>query len=247
MGKVFLIASGKGGVGKTTVAANVAAALSERHRVLVIDADLDLSNLDLAVGLRGNHIFDLQDVYNGACSLEDAILSVPGYPKLHALFAPLYREVSVPSLLRFVKKTAEGMRKRYDYIFIDCPAGMAPALEVLADPRFETLMVTTPDRTAIFDGERAAEYLFRKKAGRVRLIVNRVRPQLIKKNRAPDIDAIIDTTSLQLLGLIPEDVDIICAGNTDTLPYSLPKIRSRNAFRNIALRIEGKWADLDKF
>ncbi len=247
MGKVFLVASGKGGVGKTTVTANVAAALSEEHTVLVIDADLDLSNLDLAFGLRGNHVFDLQDVYGKVCSLEDAILPIPGYPRLFALFAPLYREASVKELLRFVKRTAEEMRKRYDYILIDCPAGMVPALDVLSDPRFETLMVTTPDRTAISDGERAAEYLFRKKAGRVRLIVNRVRPQLIKKNRAPDIDAIIDTTSLQLLGLIPEDVDIICAGNTDTLPYSLPKIRSRKAFRNIALRMDGKWADLDKF
>ncbi len=247
MGKVFLIASGKGGVGKTTVAANVAAALSEKHRVLVMDGDLDLSNLDLAFGVRGQHVFDVQDVYNGACSLEDAILPVPGYPHLSALFAPLYREVPVTELLRFLKKIAEKKRKEYDYIFLDCPAGMAPALEVLADPRFETLMVTTPDRTAVSDSERAAEYLFRKKAGRVRLVVNRVRPQLIKKNRAPDIDAIIDTTSLQLLGLIPEDTDIICAGNTDTLPYSLPKARSRNAFRNIALRVEGTWADLDKF
>ncbi len=247
MGKVFLIASGKGGVGKTTVTANVAAALSEKHRVLVIDGDLDLSNLDMAFGLRNRHVYDLQDLYYRNCSFEDALLSVPGYPNLFALFAPLRREVPVVTLLKFLRDLAEKKRKVFDYVFIDCPAGIGPTLEVFADPRYETLMVTTPDRTAISDGERTADYLFRNRTGRVRLIVNRVRPSLIKKNRAPDIDDIIDTTSLQLIGLIPEDVGIICAGNGDRLAYDVPKLRSKRAFRNIAQRITGQSVELDNF
>ncbi len=247
MGKVFLIASGKGGVGKTTVSANVSAALSEKHRVLVIDGDLDLSNLDLVFGLRNRHVYDLQDLYYRNCSFEDAVLSVPGHPELFALFAPLRREVSTVTLLNFLRGLVEEKRREYDYIFIDCPAGIGPTLEILADPRFETLIVTTPDRTAVSDGERAAEYLFRHNAGRVRLIVNRVRPSLIKKNYAPDIDDIIDTTSLQLIGLVPEDVGVICAGNADTLAYDLPKSRSKQAFRNIALRVAGQSVDLAKF
>lgn len=247
MGKVFLIASGKGGVGKTTVCSNVAASLSEKHRVLVLDADLDLSNLDLAFGLRNRHVYDLQDLYYRNCTFEDAANPVPGHPNLTALFAPLRREVPTVTLLRFLRKLIEEKRKEYDYVFVDCPSGIGPALEVLADPRHETLIVTTPDRTAISDGERTAEYLFRRASGRVRLVVNRVRPNLIKKNLAPDIDDIIDTTSLQLIGLIPEDVSVICAGNSDTIAYDLPRARSKRAFRNIALRLTGVSVDLDKF
>ncbi len=247
MGKVFLVASGKGGVGKTTVCSNVSAALSENHRVLVLDADLDLSNLDLAFGLRNRHIYDLQDLYFHNCSFDDAAVSVPGHPNLTAVFAPLRREVPTEILLRFLRGLVEEKRKEYDYIFLDCPSGIGPTLEILADPRYETLMVTTPDRTAVSDGERTAEFLFRRDAGRVRLVVNRVRPLLIKKNRAPDIDDIIDTTSLQLIGLVPEDVNVICAGNSDTLAYDFPKARSRRAFRNIALRLTGCSVELDRF
>ncbi len=247
MGKVFLIASGKGGVGKTTVTANVAAALSEKHRVLVVDGDLDLSNLDLAFGMRNRHVYDLQDLYYRNCSFDDAVMTVPGHPNLFALFAPLRREVSTVTLLKFLRELVAEKRRVYDYVFIDCPAGIGPTLEVLADPRYETIIVTTPDRTAISDGERAADHLVRNHAGRVRLVVNRVRPSLIKKNRAPDIDEIIDTTYLQLIGLIPEDINVICAGNGDKLTYDVPKARSKKAFRNIALRISGQSVELDKF
>ena len=247
MGKVFLVASGKGGVGKTTVTANLSAALSERNRVLVIDADLDLSNLDLTFGMRHRHVYDLQDLYYCNCTFDDAALPVPGHPDLFALFAPLRREVSTLTLLKFLRNLVAEKRSEFDYIFIDCPAGIGLTLEELADPRYETILVTTPDRTAISDGERTAEHLVRNNAGRVRLIVNRVRPVLIKKNRAPNIDEIIDTTYLQLIGLIPEDVNVICAGNGDQLTYDLPKARSKKAFRNIALRLEGQSVDLDKF
>ena len=247
VGKVILVASGKGGVGKTTVTANVAAALSERHKVLVVDADLDLSNLDLAFGLRNRHVYDLQDLYYRNCTFEDAVNSIPGHPNLTALFAPLRRDVPTATLLKFLRELVEEKRRGYDFVFVDCPAGIGPTLEVLCDPRFETLIVTTPDRTAISDGERAADYLFRHNAGRIRLVVNRVRPTLIKKNHAPDIDDIIDATSLQLIGLIPEDVGVICAGNTDRLPYDQPRSRSRQAFRNIALRLAGQDVDLAKF
>lgn len=247
MGKVFLIASGKGGVGKTTVCSGVAAALSEKYRVLVLDADLDLSNLDLAFGLRNRHVYDLQDLYYRNCSFEDAAVPVPGHPNLTALFAPLRREVSSDVLLRFLKQLAEDKRKDFDYIFLDCPAGMGQTLEILADPRYRVLMVTTPDRTAISDGERTADFLFSRGCRRLRLVVNRVRPNLIKKNHAPDIDDIIDATALQLIGLIPEDVSVIRAGNTDIIAYDIPKARSRKAFANIALRLTGAHVALDKF
>ncbi len=247
MGKVFLVASGKGGVGKTTVCSNVAAALSERYRVLVLDADLDLSNLDLAFGLRNRHVYDLQDLFYRNCSFEDAAVPVPGHSNLTAVFAPLRREVPSETLLWFVKQLVECKRKEYDFIFIDCPAGLGQAIEILADPRYRILMVTTPDRTAVSDGERTADVLFSRGCNKIRLVVNRVRPSLIKKNHAPDIDDIIDTTALQLIGLIPEDVGVIRAGNTDTLVCDLPKSRSKKAFANIALRLTGADVALDKF
>lgn len=247
MGKVFLIASGKGGVGKTTVCSCVAAALAERHRVLVLDADLELSNLDLALGLRNRHVYDLQDLFYRNCTFEDAAVAVPDHPGLTAVFAPLRREVPTEVLLRFLKGLAEEKRKDFDYIFLDCPAGMGAALEILSDPRFHVLMVTTPDRTAVSDGERTADFLFARGCEKVRLVVNRVRPALIKKNHAPDVDDIIDSTALQLIGLIPEDVSVIRAGNTETIAYDLPKSRSRKAFANIAQRLTGAFVSLEKF
>jgi septum site-determining protein MinD len=150
-------------------------------------------------------------------------------------------------LYRFLHELLLELRTRFDYVFVDCPSGIGIALETLADPRFETLIVTTPDRTSVSDGERTADFLYSRSAGRVRLIVNRVRPALIKKSLAPDIDAIIDTTAIQLIGLIPEDVRVICAGNTDRLSIDVPRSRSRNAFRNIARRLQGESVDLDRF
>lgn len=247
MGKVFLIASGKGGVGKTTVASNLAAAFPKEMRVLVFDADLDLANLDIAFGMRDLHVYDLQDLYFGRCSFSDAAIPVPDHPNVTAVFAPLRREVSVTVLLRFLREQVESCRERYDYILVDCPAGIGPALEILSCPRYATVLVTTPDRTAVSDAERAAEQLYRKGAEKIRLIVNRVRPQLIRKSRAPDIDDIIDTTAVQLIGLIPEDVSVICAGNSDCLVLDMPRARSRKAFLNIARRLNGESVDLDRF
>ena len=247
MGKVFLVASGKGGVGKTTVSANLSAALSEQYKVLAVDADLELSNLDLAFGLRGRHVYDLQDLYLRNCSFEDAVAQVDGHPGLTVLFAPLHRQISTEVLLLFLRDLIEEKRAEYDFVFVDCPSGIGKTLEILADPRYQGLIVTTPDRTAISDGERTADYLFRRQSGRTCLIVNRFRPQLIRQNRAPDIDDIIDTTSLQLIGLIPEDVSVICAGNSDVLAYDMPKARCKRAFRNIALRLCGREQDLAKF
>lgn len=247
MGKVFLVVSGKGGVGKTTVCSNVAAALSERAKVLVLDADLDLSNLDLAFGLRSRHVYDLQDLYYRNCSFEDAAVSVPGHPSLTALFAPLRREVPADRLLRFLKRLAAEKRAEYDYVFLDCPAGMGKTAEILSDPRFEVLLVTTPDRTAVSDAERTADYFYARGCERIRLIVNRVRPSLIRKRHAPDVDDIIDTTAIRLLGLIPEDIAVIRAGNTDTLACDFPKARSRKAFFNVARRLTGESVSLDRF
>ena len=238
-GKVILVASGKGGVGKSMVTANLGAALAERHSVLVIDADLEMANLDLMLGCRDRHVYDLQDVYLGRCVPADALCSVPGHAGLTALFAPLRLEASVPTLIKYIRRLAEDLRRRYDFILVDCPSGVGSVPEAFADPRFEALIVATPDRTSISDAERMADCFFRRAMGRVRLIVNRVRPGLIRKGLMPDIDTIIDATSLQLIGLIPEDIAVIRAGNCGQLAYDLPRARCKTAVFNIARRLEG--------
>lgn len=227
--------------------ANLAAALSERGRVLAVDTDLEMANLDLVFGRRADHVYDLQDVFLRRCSMADALVSFPDRPRLQALFAPLRNEVKGEVLLRWLREVLIGERERYDFILTDCPSGLGFAPEILSGPRSEGLIVATPDRTSVSDGERAADLLFRRQCSEVRLIVNRVRPSLIRRGLAPDIDSIMDSTSLPLLGIIPEDLAVISGENTGVLALDHPKARSRKPFRNIARRIAGEEIELSCF
>ena len=234
-------------MGKSTVTANLAAALSERGRVLAVDADLEMANLDLIFGCRGDHVFDLQDLYLERCVVQDAFFSVPGHSRVSALFAPLHREVPSLALLLYLRDLIEDQRNAFDFLLIDCPSGVGALPEVFADPRNEALIIATPDLTSVSDGERMANALFGRGIGRVRLLVNRVRPALIRKGLAPDVDMIIDSTSLQLVGLIPEDTAVIRGENTGALAYDLPRARCRTPFSNVARRLEGETVDLARF
>lgn len=248
MHNIFLIASGKGGVGKTTVTANIAACLDKLNKkVLLIDADLRLKNLDLVLGLQNETIFDIQDIFLERVSVEKVLLTHPIHNNLFFIPGPLKLTSDVGELFSFIINLAISQSRNYDFILIDCPSGIGASLEKMATDIVKMIIIATPDLPSVRDAEKTAELAYAKSVSDIMLIINRVRPNLIKKGLAPNIDTIIDHTSVRLLGLIPEDMRIIIKANEGVLVSDLKKSRAKTAFLNIAARLCGNEVDLYKF
>jgi len=251
MGEVIVVASGKGGSGKTTVTAALSCSLAMRgKRVIAVDADIGLRNLDLALGLSDRTVFDFLDVINGRCALEKASVCHPLLPSLSLLAAP---QLSCGELVRvFTPETAYGIRavcaelsRQYDYVFVDSPAGIGQGLLLAAAGAASALLVVTPDLASVRDADQAAEVLSSIGVERQRLIVNRVRPPLIKKGGAMNIDDVIDAVSVQLMGIIPEDESVTEALNAGR-PLCMGKSPAARAAANIARRLCGERVELLK-
>lgn len=248
MSNIFLIASGKGGVGKTTVTANIAACLDKLNRkVLLFDADLRLKNLDIVLGLSDKTVFDIEDLYLQRCSFEKVIINHPLHNNLFFIPGPLKLISESTLLYNFIINLAFSQSKNFDYILIDCPSGIGTALNEMAKKSVKMIVVATPDLPSVRDAEKTTELAYEKGIYDIKLIVNRIRPGLIKKGLAPDIDNIIDNTSVRLLGLVPEDVRVIINANTGVLLSDLKRSRAKTAFENISSRIDGNDVDLYKF
>ncbi len=247
MSRVILIASGKGGVGKTTLTANLAGALSRFHRVLAIDGDVEMCNLDIVLGMRRNRVLDSEDLFSGRCSVEQVVCTHPKHENLSLLFAPFHLELPESDFYSALRRFVLEQRSLYDFILIDCPSGIGAALRCLADMRFELIIVATPDATSVSDGEKTAAFAFSVGMTSVRLVVNRIRTDLIRKGAAPNIDEIMDGVCLPLLGLIPDDDRIIAAQNEGVLLMDVSRAKVRRAFENISRRIEGKETEFYHF
>lgn len=247
MGRVILTASGKGGVGKSTLTANLAACLAKSgKRVLCIDGDLQMRNLDIVLGLTGQAVFDLQDVYLGRCDFEKACVAHPEQPNLFLLAAPAVLDEELPLLYGFVRKLTEEKRAEFDFVFVDCPSGSGDYLELLVRRGVDALIVVTPEPAALRDAERTAS-MIAKRGGKSRLIVNRVRKSLVNKAVLPDMDDAIDACGVRLIGIVPEDISLYIGSAEGELICSRRRTKSRKAIENIAERITGKSVPLAKF
>ncbi len=244
MGKVILMASGKGGVGKTTLCANIAACLAGfGKKVLLLDADIRLRNLDICLGLCNAGLFDIQDLCLGRCDHETAVVVHELYPHLHFVPGPGRLTVSPDDLMDFIGKYATEQAKDYDFVFIDCPSGIEDSLIKIFHPGVFMLLVANPDAASVRDAERTAEIAYAKKV-ESRLIVNRIRPALMKKGQAPDVDDIIDNSCVRLIGIVPEDIRITVNAPNGVLLRQLRKARSLRAVENIAMRLCGEQVPL---
>ena len=224
MGTVITVTSGKGGTGKTTVTGGVASCLARLGKtVLCIDMDIGLRNLE-----------DFADVALGNCPLARAAVSHPDLPNLSLLTAPMRLPPHVTAgSIRALLRTA---RDRYDYIFIDCPAGLGPGFQLATCGADRALVVATNDASSLRDAQRAVEELYR--LHQVHLVMNRIQPKLLRELRTT-IDDAMDAAGLPLIGVIPEDRRVILAANMGR-PLILEGRRgAANACLNIAKRIEG--------
>lgn len=238
-GQCIAVVSGKGGTGKTSLVSSVGAALAlAGRRVLCLDCDVGLRNLDLALGLADKALMDFSDVAQGRCPLDSAVVEHPKLPGLFLLTAPA-RSRGRPVTEEEMKALLAEIRELYDYCLLDSPAGLGAGFRLAACGADRCIVVTTADATSLRDAQHTVMELHRFPAGSLHLVVNRVRKKMLRQLHAT-IDDAIDRAGLPLLGVVPED---------DTLPLflnqGLPLLPAGGqgasaAYRNIAKRIQGE-------
>lgn len=239
MGKVIVITSGKGGTGKTTTAAALASALAQRnYRVLCIDTDIGLKNLDISLGLSEMALPDFNDVLEGRIPLQNAALVHPSLPWLYFLSAPTLVSVSEIDLEKMGSFLKE-VRKAYDVCIIDSPAGIGGGFQLAARFADAAIIVTTGDLSSCRDAQRVAMELRGMGISEIMLIVNRIRPRIFKKS-GQNIDDIVDTVGARLIGLVPEDRSVILAANQGTPLIKYNTRGAAAAYLRIAGRLLGE-------
>ena len=244
MGNIIAVVSGKGGTGKTSFTANTALALAHMgHRVLCLDCDITLRNLDLALGLSDRALMDFSDVVAGRCSLDDAVVPHSSFENLFLLAAPLTSgELTVtPEQMQYL---GQEIREKFDYCLVDSPAGLGQGFLLATCMADNAVLVTTSDVSALRDAQRTVMELHRFPKGKLYLVVNRVQKKVLKELHAT-IDDMIDTAGAPLLGVVPEDKDLPYCLNRG-IPLRLYSYYAANAYDNIAKRITGQKVSLMK-
>lgn len=244
MGQCIAIVSGKGGTGKTSLTAGVGAALARSGKtVLCLDCDIGLRNLDLALGLTDRALMDFSDVAQGRCTLEAAVVDHPQLRGLYLLTAPV-RSRGRPVTEAQMAALLAQVRQRFDYCLLDAPAGLDAGFRLATAAADRCLVVTTADASSLRDAQHTVMELSSFGAGKLHLVVNRVRKKMLRSMHAT-IDDAIDKAGLPLLGVIPEDDALPLALNQGTpLLIANPQSPSATAYRNIAIRLQGGRAPL---
>jgi len=238
MGEIIAVVSGKGGVGKTTFAAHVGLYLAAMdHRVLCLDCDVGLRNLDIVLGMNGCGSMDFTDVLEGRCTLAEGAAAHPIQKNLFLLTAPLRLRTPVdPEAFR--ELLAEAARQ-YDYCLVDAPAGLGEGFRLASDGCDRAIVLTTTDATSLQNAQRTVMELSHLGPGRVHLVVNRCRRKLLR-NLRQTIDDAMDTVGLPLLGVIPEDEAVpLALGRGLPLNFVYNRCASA-AYENIARRLAGQ-------
>lgn len=239
--RVITITSGKGGVGKTTITANLGVALAlHKQRVVVIDADVGLRNLDVMLGLENRIVYDLVDVIEGRCRLRQAMVRDKRLPELFLLPAAQTRDKSAVQPADMVRICNE-LREQHDFILIDSPAGIEQGFRYAAAPADTILVVTNPEIAAVRDADRVIGLLEADEHGPIRLIINRIRPELVRRGEMLSVSDVVELLAIELIGIVPEDKEIISAANRgEPLAFSRDSSQAGIAFHNIARRLLGE-------
>lgn len=240
-GRVIVITSGKGGVGKTTTNANIGTALAKAgKKVVMIDTDLGLRNLDLLLGLENRIVYTIVDVVEERCKLKQALVKDKKNPNLCLLAAAQTRDKTAVTEDQ-LRNICEKLKKDFDFILVDCPAGIEQGFQNAVAGASEAIVVTTPEMSAVRDADRIIGLLEAKEEIKsYKLLLNRVRPNLIESKDMMSVDDVVDILSAELIGIIPEDTGIITSTNKGEPIVNDEKSLAGKAYNNVARRIIGE-------
>ncbi len=247
--QVITVSSGKGGVGKTTAVANIAVALAATGaKVVCVDGDIGLRNLDVVMGLENRIVYDVVDVIEGRCKLRQAMIRDKHLPDLFLIPAAQTRDKNAVSPSDMVRLCNE-LRPDVDFVLIDSPAGIERGFRNAIAAADRVLVITNPEVSAVRDADRVIGILEAEEKRSPGLIINRLNPTLVRQHEMLSADDVLDLLGIRLIGLVPEDETVIVSSNRGTPVAQDGKSRAGQAFRNIARRIKGEevpFMELDK-
>lgn len=246
MGDVIVITSGKGGVGKTTTTANLGTGFALLgKKVVLVDADIGLRNLDVVMGLENRIVYDLVDVVEGNCRLKQALIRDKRYDSLYLLPAAQTRDKNAVNPEQ-MKELCKELAQDFDIVIIDCPAGIEQGFKNAIAGADQAIIVTTPEVSAVRDADRIIGLLESEGKHNPKLIINRIRPNMVRKGDMMDINDIIDILAIDLLGIIPEDEYIIISTNRGEPAVASSVSAASTAYKNIVRRLIGENVPLMK-
>lgn len=239
MGEVIVITSGKGGVGKTTTTANIGAGLAKLNKkVVVIDTDLGLRNLDVVMGLENRIVYNLVDVIEGNCRMKQALIKDKRYETLYLLPSAQTKDKTAISPGQ-MKKLTEELAEEYDYILLDCPAGIEQGFQNAIAGATRAIIVTTPEVSAIRDADRIIGLLEKNKIQKLDLIINRIRMDMVKRGDMMSVEDVSEILAVNLLGILPDDEQVVVGTNQGEPVIELDSLAGK-AYSNICRRIVGE-------
>ncbi|MGI5946651.1 MAG: septum site-determining protein MinD [Lachnospiraceae bacterium] len=239
MSQVIVITSGKGGVGKTTTSANVGTGLAILgKRVVLIDTDIGLRNLDVVMGLENRIVYNLVDVIEGNCRMKQALIRDKRYPNLYLLPSAQTRDKTAvtPEQMR---KLADDLRNDFDYILLDCPAGIEQGFRNAIAGADRALVVTTPEVSAIRDADRIIGLLEAEEMKDIDLIVNRIRMDMVHRGDMMSVEDVIDILAVNVIGAVPDDESIVISTNQGEPLVGMGSLAGQ-AYMNICRRVTGE-------
>jgi septum site-determining protein MinD len=244
MARVIVVTSGKGGVGKTTTTSNIGMALARLgYLTLLIDADVGLRNLDLLLGLENRIIYTGLDVLNKTCRLEQAIIQDKRQSKL-AFFPLSSNRVEIPITSEQIKELIELIKVNYDYILIDSPAGIDDGFLTAIESAQEAIVVVTPEVPSIRDADRVIGILMSRGIEKINLVINRIRPNMVRTDDMMSIEDVTNILGITLLGVVPDSEKIIIASNRgEPIVLEDKSCLPGIAFDNTAKRLTGEKVD----
>lgn len=240
MGEVIVVTSGKGGVGKTTTSANLGTGLAiAGNKVVLVDTDIGLRNLDVVMGLENRIVYDIVDVTSGNCRLRQALIKDKRFENLFLLPAAQTKDKNAVSPEQMRELSAE-LKQEFDYAIIDCPAGIEQGFKNAIAGADRAVVVTTPEMSAVRDADRIIGLLEANDLRNPKLIINRIRPQMVKRGDMMDMEDILDILAIELLGVVPEDESIIVSTNKGEPAVMDQNSQAGEAYRRITRRIGGE-------
>lgn len=247
MSEVIVVTSGKGGVGKTTTVANIGTGLAlEGKKVVLVDTDIGLRNLDVVMGLENRIVYDLVDVIEGKCKLKQALVKDKRFDGLYLLPAAQTKDKTAVTPEQ-MKALMDDLREEFDYVIVDCPAGIEQGFKNAIAGADRAIVVTTPEMSAVRDADRIIGLLEANEINDLQLIINRLRIDMAKRGDMMDIPDILDILAIHLIGVVTDDEKIVISTNKGEPVVADQKSIAGQAYRNIAKRILGHEVPLIDF